>query len=84
MRQSLGADAEEVLKELAKHGLPRGLAKQAVEMVADGRFTIFALVDALTRLARRWITPATGPTWTKGGPALATRPRRVTPLPGPD
>ena len=51
MQQTLGADAEEVMKALAKHGLSRGLAKQAVEMVAGGRFTIFALVDALTRLA---------------------------------
>ena len=51
MRQTLGDDAEAVLKELAKHGLGKGLAKQAVEMVAGGRFTIFALVDALTRLA---------------------------------
>ena len=53
MQQSLGADTEEVMKVLAKHGLSRGLAKQAVEMVAGGRFTIFALVDALTRLARQ-------------------------------
>jgi hypothetical protein len=53
MEQTLGADAEEVMKALAKHGLGRGLAKQAVESVAGGRFTIFALVDALTRLARQ-------------------------------
>lgn len=51
MRETLGTDGEEVMKALAKHGLSRGLAKQAVEMVAGGRFTIFALVDALTRLA---------------------------------
>ena len=53
MKQTLGADAEEVMKELAKQGLSRGLAKQAVEMVAGGRFTIFARVDALTRLAQK-------------------------------
>jgi hypothetical protein len=53
MDQTLGADAEEVMKALAKHGLSRGLAKQAVESVSGGRFTIFALVDALTRLARQ-------------------------------
>ena len=53
MEQTLGEDAEAVMKELAKHGLTRGLAKQAVEMVAGGRFTVFALVDALTRLAQR-------------------------------
>ena len=51
MRETLGDDSEEVMKALAKHGLSRGLVKQAVEMVAGGRFTIFALVDALTRLA---------------------------------
>ncbi|MBN9519873.1 DUF932 domain-containing protein [bacterium] len=53
MEKTLGDDAEAVLKELAKRGLSRGLAKQAVEAVAGGRFTIFALVDALTRLARQ-------------------------------
>ncbi|MBN9519238.1 DUF932 domain-containing protein [bacterium] len=53
MEQTLGEDAEAVMKELAKHGLARGIAKQAVEMVAGGRFTIFALVDALTRLAQK-------------------------------
>ena len=53
MQQTIGDDAEAVMKELAKHGLGRGLAKQAVESVAGGRFTIFALVDALTRLAQK-------------------------------
>ena len=53
MTERLGDDAEAVMKELAKHGLSRGLAKQAVEGVAGGRFTIFALVDALTRLAQQ-------------------------------
>lgn len=53
MRETLGADAEEVMKALAKHGLSRGLAKAAVESVGGGRFTIFAVVDALTRLARQ-------------------------------
>ena len=51
MQQTLGSDAEEAMKALAKHGLSRGLAKQAVEAVAGGRYTLFALVDALTRLA---------------------------------
>ena len=53
MEQSLGADAEAVMKDLVKHGLTRTLAKQAVELVAGGRFTLFALVDALTRLAQK-------------------------------
>jgi hypothetical protein len=51
MYEKLGADADEVMKTLVKHGLSRGFAKQAVEQVAGGRFTIFAIVDALTRLA---------------------------------
>ncbi|MFO0849880.1 MAG: hypothetical protein U0871_15195 [Gemmataceae bacterium] len=53
MGQALGADAEEAMKELVKHGLTRTLARQAVESVAGGRFTLFALVDALTRLAQQ-------------------------------
>ena len=51
MQTKFGADAEEVMKALTKHGLSRGLAKQAVESVSGGRFMIFAIVDALTRLA---------------------------------
>ncbi len=51
MDETLGADAEEVMKALDKHGLSRGLARRAVEAVSGGRFTIFALVDTLTRLA---------------------------------
>lgn len=53
MEQTLGPDAEEVMKVLVKQGLTRGLAKQAVEAVSGGRFTLFALVDALTRLAQK-------------------------------
>jgi hypothetical protein len=53
METSLGDDAEEVLKALAKHGIPKGLAKEAITSAsARGRFTIFALVDALTRSSR--------------------------------
>lgn len=58
MQQQLGEDAEEVLKALGDRGISRSLAKQAVEIARDkGRFTIFSLVDALTRLTRevRWI-----------------------------
>lgn len=47
----LGTDADEVLKNLAAHGIGRQMAKQALELAQQqGRFTIFALVDALTRL----------------------------------
>lgn len=52
MRARLGNDAEEALKALHKHGFPRALAQQALDAaVQQGRFTIFAVVDALTRLA---------------------------------
>ena len=52
MHTKLGDDAEEVQKVLSEHGVTRGLAKQAIIMAQDnGRFTIFAMVDALTRIA---------------------------------
>jgi hypothetical protein len=52
MHTKLGDDAEEVLKALAKNGIGRSAAKQALEIAQQqGRYTIFALVDALTRLA---------------------------------
>jgi hypothetical protein len=54
MKEKLGDDADGVLKELANNGIPRQLAKDALEIAQrQGRFTIFALVDALTRLAGR-------------------------------
>jgi hypothetical protein len=53
MEAKLGEDAEEVLKVLAKNGIARSAAKRALEIAErQGRFTIFSLVDALTRLAR--------------------------------
>lgn len=53
MRQSLGSDADDVLKTLASEGIPRGLAMQATQLAQQsGRFSIFSLVDALTRLAQ--------------------------------
>lgn len=53
MEEKLGEDAEEVLKALSKHGINRSLAKRAIELAEkQGRFTIFALVDALTQLSR--------------------------------
>jgi hypothetical protein len=52
METKLGGNAEDVLKVLAKQGIPRAAAKEAVEIAErQGRFTIFCLVDALTRLA---------------------------------
>ncbi len=54
MQTSLGDNAETVAKELATNGIPRSLAADAIEIARQqGRFTIFALVDALTRLTQR-------------------------------
>jgi len=54
MQERIGTDAEEALKALHKHGFSRALAQQALEMAqTQGRFTIFAVVDALTRIAGR-------------------------------
>ena len=54
MTERLGNDADEVLKVLHKQGIPRNVTKEAVEMAQkQGAFTIFSLVDALTRLAGR-------------------------------
>jgi hypothetical protein len=54
MKEKLGDDADEVLKALTKHGFSQGLGRQAVKLVEGRkeRFTIFAVVDALTRMAR--------------------------------
>jgi hypothetical protein len=52
METRLGDDAEEVAEILAKSGVGHGLGKKALEIAREqGRFTIFALVDALTRLS---------------------------------
>jgi hypothetical protein len=52
MEQRLGDNADEALKALLKNGITRSAAKQALEIAErQGRFTIFALVDALTRIA---------------------------------
>lgn len=52
MQARLGADAEEVMKTLIKHGISRNWASLALEAAQEqGRLTIFCLVDALTRMA---------------------------------
>ncbi|NLE59993.1 MAG: DUF932 domain-containing protein [Planctomycetes bacterium] len=52
MVTKLGDDADEVLKVLSQHGIRRKVADEALEIARQqGRFTVFALVDALTRLA---------------------------------
>ncbi|MDX1967094.1 MAG: hypothetical protein SFV23_07990 [Planctomycetaceae bacterium] len=54
MQTRLGNDAEEVAKELAKLNIPQHYIRDALEIArVQGGFTIFALVDALTRLTQR-------------------------------
>ena len=54
MTEKLGDDAEAVAKRLGSEGIPRGLIKDAMEIAQKkGGFTIFALVDALTKLSQR-------------------------------
>jgi hypothetical protein len=54
MAERLGDDAEAAVKVLARQGVPQYLSKQATALTLGmGRkFTLFNLVDALTRLAR--------------------------------
>lgn len=52
MTTALGDDAEAVLKVLRQHGIPKSAADQALKIAKErGKFTIFTLVDALTRMA---------------------------------
>ena len=52
MQTRLGDDADEVADAVAKCGISRAAIKQALKIAErQGRFTIFALVDALTRLS---------------------------------
>ena len=56
METVLGSDAEEVQKTLGENGIPRALVKEAMEIAeTKGRFTIFAMVDALTRIAGKLV-----------------------------
>jgi hypothetical protein len=54
MQTSLGTDAGEVEKLLAKSGFNRALAARAVALAQETktRFSVFSVVDALTRMAR--------------------------------
>ena len=52
MRESFSEDADSGTAELLKHGIPRSIAQRAMETAREhGRLTVFAVVDALTRLA---------------------------------
>jgi hypothetical protein len=53
--QKLGDDAEEVAKKLFAHGIPRDIGKKALALAQEqGRFTLFTLVDALTRITQSY------------------------------
>ena len=52
METKLGDDADEVRAALSGTGISRTLGRKAVELAAkQGRFTLFSVVDALTRLS---------------------------------
>lgn len=52
MKTKLGENADAVIATLVKNGIGKSLAKQALEIAQrQGRFTIFSIVDALTRLS---------------------------------
>ena len=54
MDTQLGENADEVRAALSKAGISRVLARQAIELAQpQGRFTVFNMVDALTRLSRQ-------------------------------
>lgn len=54
MVEKLGVDADEVAKRLGSEGIPRGLIKDALKIAQqNGGFTVFAIVDALTKLSQR-------------------------------
>lgn len=53
MTERIGNDAEEVTKALSAERIPSHLVKEALEIARrTGGFTIFALVDALTKLTQ--------------------------------
>jgi len=52
----LGDNAEDVEKALTKHGLGKTLIREALKLAQDrGAFTIWTLVDALTRLSSQLV-----------------------------
>ena len=54
MTAKLGDDAEEVKKVLAQHGISRTVVKEALRIAErQGAFTVFSLVDALTRISQQ-------------------------------
>lgn len=55
MATPFGEDAEEVHKLLGKHGINSRLAEQVVQIAGQRTpYTVFGVVDALTRIAGRY------------------------------
>lgn len=50
MKETLGAEARDVVALLQRSGVPGGLGKRAIELARARGLTIFAVVEALTRL----------------------------------
>ena len=66
MVTTLGSDAEEVQKAMSQNGIPRALIKEAMEIAQEkGRFTVFSLVDALTRIAGKIVNAGERIEWTR-------------------
>lgn len=54
MQTKLGDDADESFKELVKNGISRSVAREAITIAQEkGRFTVWSVVDALTRLSQQ-------------------------------
>lgn len=54
MQTRLGSDADEVMKTVCDQGIPQPLVKKAMEIARkNGSFTIYSLVDAMTRLTQQ-------------------------------
>ena len=54
MLERFGSDADDVTKRLTQEGIPRHMIKEALEIArAQGGFTIFSIVDALTKLSQK-------------------------------
>lgn len=54
MHTKLGQSSDEVLKVLSQHGITKTLANEALRLAQQqGGFTIFSVVDALTRLTQK-------------------------------
>jgi hypothetical protein len=53
MEEKLGKDSEEAMALLTKKGITRSLAKKALDLAQQkGIFTVWSVVDALTRLTQ--------------------------------